>query len=250
MNLKIHTVIALVFLTCFYLIHRIALVRADNRATYTSQIHTRARRTTADFDVNADLQKQVWKDAKWAEFDHDASGRYHYPDLRTGVASAWSDTYVYFAFSCRFDNLNVYESEDISKERWELWNRDVAEIFINPQPERITHYYEFEVAPNNQWIDLEIEKTKSPFNDVSWNSQFSHATNVDSHKRIWTMEMRIPLGSMNVSALRAGSKWRVNFFRAAGQGDDEHRKFLAWSIIPSGRTFHAPARFGTLEFVD
>ena len=49
-------------------------------------------------------------------------------------------------------------------------------FFSNPQPERITHYYEFEVAPNNQWIDLEIEKTKTPFNDAAWNSGFSHAT--------------------------------------------------------------------------
>ena len=250
-NLKIHFAITiLMVLTCLYSIHCMSSASTDNRPTYSSQIKTRAKRAAADFAVDADLGKEVWKNAPWAEFDHDASGQYHYPDLATGVASAWTENYVYFAFSCRFDNLNVYEGEDSSKERWELWNRDVAEVFINPQPDRITHYYEFEVAPNNQWIDLEIEKTNNPFNDAAWNSGFSHASNVDSRNRTWTMEMRIPLQSMKVAALRAGSKWRVNFFRAAGQGTDDHRKFLAWSTIPSGTTFHVPERFGILEFID
>ena len=157
---------------------------------------------------------------------------------------------MYFAFSCRFNTLNVYEGEDISRERWELWDRDVAEVFINPQPDRMTHYYEFEVAPNNQWIDLEIDKTKNPFNDAAWNSGFSHASSVDSQKRVWTMEMRIPLHSMKVAAPRRGMKWRVNFFRAAGAGPEERRNFLAWSSIPSGTTFHVPEQFGILELVN
>ena len=250
-NSKIHFAMTiLMVLTCLYPIHRTSSATTDNRATYSSQIKIHAKRAAADFAVDADLGKEVWKNAQWAEFDHDASGRYHYPELATRVASAWSDTYAYFAFFCRFDNLNVYEGEDISKERWELWNRDVAEVFINPQPDRITHYYEFEVAPNNQWIDLEIDKTRNPFNDAAWNSQFLHSSKVDSQKGIWAMEMRISLRSMNVAALRAGSNWRVNFFRAAGQGTDDHRKFLAWSTIPSGTTFHVPERFGIMEFID
>ena len=48
--------------------------------------------------------------------------------------------------------------------------------FVNPEPARVNHYYEFEVAPNNQWIDLEIDKDKTPFNDAKWNSGFDHAT--------------------------------------------------------------------------
>jgi hypothetical protein len=250
-NFKIHFAITILMaLTCLYPIHRLSSASTDNRATYSSQIKTRAKRAAADFAVDADLGKQVWKNAQWAEFDHDASGQHHYPDLATGVASAWTENYAYFAFSCRFDRLNVYEGEDSSKERWELWNRDVAEVFVNPHPDRITHYYEFEVAPNNQWIDLEIEKMNNPFNDATWNSGFSHASKVNSRTRTWAVEMRIPLRSMQVTELRPGSEWRVNFFRAAGQGTDDHRKFLAWSTIPWGKTFHLPERFGILEFID
>ena len=243
-------IIISMFLAFLYPNRRVCSARTDGRATYSSQIKIIAKRAKRDFVVDANLGKEVWKKTKWAEFDHDASGLHHYPDLATSVASTWTENYVYFAFSCRFDNLNIYEGEDISKERWELWNRDVAEVFINPQPNRITHYYEFEVAPNNQWIDLEIDKAKDPFNDAAWNSGFSHASKVDSRKRIWVIEMRIPLQSMKATGPAAGSKWRVNFFRAAGLGTDDQRKFLTWSTIPSGTTFHVPERFGILEFID
>ena len=54
----------------------------------------------------------------------------------TQVASLWTPHYIYFAYWCRYQSLNIYAGEDPAKERWELWNRDVVEAFINPQPER------------------------------------------------------------------------------------------------------------------
>src|SRR5438876_385355 len=50
----------------------------------------------------------------------------------------------------------------------------------------------------------------------SWNSGFEHATSIDAKNHIWTAEMRIPVSSMSLSAIRPGAEWRVNFFRAAG----------------------------------
>ena len=225
------------------------LAQAGDEA-YSSKAQTQAKRAKADFEVDGDLTKGAWRHAKWTEFDHDPKGQRHYPELLTRVAALWTDKHIYFAFSGHFEHLNVYQGEDPAKERWELWNRDVVEVFANPQPERVTHYYEFEVAPNNQWIDLEIEKKNQPFNEAGWNSGFSHASRVDSQKHIWNVEMRIALDSMKAETPRAGSKWRVNFFRADGQGTDEHRKFLAWSTIPTGNTFHVPECFGALVFVD
>lgn len=165
------------------------------------------------------------------------------------MAAVWSDRYIYFAFSGHYEALNIYEGEDIAKERWELWNRDVVEVFLNPEPKRISHYYEFEVAPNNQWIDLEIEKTRTPFNDPAWNSGFEHSTKIDEKNHLWLTEMRIPLSAVGVKKISGGDQWRVNFFRAAGRGGDEKRSFLAWSSIPEGGTFHVPSRFGLLKFV-
>jgi hypothetical protein len=216
--------------------------------TYSSKVLVEARHTAKDFSPDGDLSKEVWKKAKWIEFDHNPSGKSAYPGAATRVAVAWTENSIYVAFSCKYDSLNVYEGEDIQKERWELWLRDVAEVFLNPQPDNISHYYEFEVAPNNQWIDLEIEKKKDPFNDASWNSGFEHATRIDPGRHVWTAELRIPLSSMKVASIQPGAIWRVNFFRAAGKGGDQQRMFLAWSSIPQGQTFHVPSRFGILRF--
>jgi len=218
--------------------------------SYASDKQLQAKRFSRDFLPDGDSSKPSWKHATPVEFDTGASGSPHYPEISTRVASVWTETYVYFFFWCRYDSINVFQGEDPKVERWQLWDRDVAEVFLNPRPERVNHYYEFEVAPNNQWIDLEIDKNKNPFNDASWNSRFEHATRIDAKNHVWTAEMRIPISSMNVSAIHPGDEWRVNFFRAAGEGGDDGRKFLAWSSIPEGKTFHVPTRFGLLRLVN
>ncbi len=216
---------------------------------YSSNVRITSRFSPEDFVPDGNLAKKVWEKAEWMQFDHDMSGQPAYPEAQTKVASFWTPTYVYFAFWCKYSTLNVYEGEDTAKERWELWNRDVAEVFINPEPERVNHYYEFEVAPNNQWIDLEIDKEKDPFNDASWDSHFDHATRIDSKNHVWTCEMRIPVSSMKVQLVQPDSEWRINFFRADRPGDDSQRRFLSWSTIPEGRTFHVPTRFGLIRFL-
>jgi Carbohydrate family 9 binding domain-like len=218
--------------------------------SYSGQVALEAKQVSADFTPDANLGKKVWQKAQWSQFEKSISGKDEYAENRTRVAAAWSDKYVYFAFICNYDVLNVFEGEDISRERWELWTRDVAEVFLNPQPERLLHYYEFEIAPNNQWVDLEITRGEKPNHDASWNSGFEHAVKVDVKHRVWNAEMRIPLSSMNVARSKPGMEWRVNFFRAAGKGSDAERKFLAWSTIPEGTTFHVPSRFGILRLVN
>ncbi len=219
---------------------------------YTSQAEIRSKFIQQDFLPDGDLAKPAWKKAAWRKFDRDMSGKIRYPEATTRVASLWSARFVYFAFDCRYTTLNIYEGEDPAKERWELWERDVVEVFANPEPARVNHYYEFEVAPNNQWIDLEIDKDKTPFNDAKWDSGFNHATRVDAGHHFWTCEIRIPLASMGVERLAAGAVWRVNFFRADGPGGDpsaDGRRFMSWSTVPEGKSFHVPTRFGRLRFV-
>src|SRR5438876_1181409 len=221
-----------------------------SQQSYASDLQLQAKRSPVDFLPDGDPAKPSWKHAESVEFDTAASGKSHFPEIATRVASVWTKTHIYFLFWCRFDSINVYQGEDPKAERWQLWDRDVVEVFLNPQPERVNHYYEFEVAPNNQWIDLEIDKTKNPFNDASWNSGFEHATRIDAKNHIWTAEMRIPVSSMNVSAIRPGAEWRANFSRAAGEGRDDRRRFLrlqssadttACQTAESG-TPHSPAR--------
>jgi len=204
----------------------------------------------ADFVPNGDLSKDVWKDATRVTLG-DRFSHKPLPGSEMQVASLWTPRYIYLAYWCRFRSLNIYEGEDPAKERWELWNRDVVEAFLNPQPDRFLHYYEFEVAPNNQWIDLEIDLSKNPMNDAAWNSHFEHSTKLDAEHKSWTAEMRIPASSMNAGVIKAGDEWRINLYRCDGQGDDTKRRFLSWSPLPAGKneSYHQPAAFGLLKFV-
>ncbi len=216
---------------------------------YLSDVRAASHYTPRNFTLDGDLEKPVWRTATWVAFDRDMKGERRYPEHETRVASLWSATHLYFAFHSRYTELNIYEGEDPAKERWELWEKDVVEVFLNPRPERVNQYYEFEVAPNNQWLDLVIDKDRDPFNDASWDSGFEHATRIDRQARVWTCEMKIPLSALEVEKIEPGAEWRVNYYRADGQGGRAERRYMSWSAIPEGQTFHTPTRFGILRFV-
>jgi len=214
----------------------------------TSQINSGY--LSKDFAPDGNLEKSAWKKAERQHCDVDWNSGQRIHEAETYVASLWSTSQVYFAFWCKYGVLNIYEGEGTSKERWELWNRDVVEVFLNPDPRRPLHYYEFEVSPNNQWIDLEINKEKEPFNEAGWDSGFEHATRVDSKNHLWTCEMKISLKSLRVDGLRPGQEWRLNLYRADGPGDDSQRRFMSWSPNPGSKpSFHQPEGFGLIRFV-
>jgi len=242
---------ALLVLACSYILRvRGTAQPVPENSQYIRNFTMTSKFTPADFAPDGNLSKRVWKDAPRITFDQDRFGHIHFPDSEVQVASLWTPGYVYFAYWCRYQSLNIYAGEDPAKERWELWNRDVVEAFINPQPQRFPHYYEFEVAPNNQWIDLEIDLTKTPFGDAGWDSHFEHATKVDAEHKVWMVEMRVPVKSMMVNAIQAGDEWRLNLYRADGPGDDTRRRFMCWSALPAGpnKSFHQPASFGIIKF--
>lgn len=193
---------------------------------------------------------KFWATAERVRFNEAAFTRKKYPKAETMVASRWTAKYLYLAFWCHYQKLNIYEGEDPGPERWGLWEKDVVEAFINPQPEDPSHYYEFEVAPTNQWIDLEIHLHHRPHN-AKWNSGFEHATRIDAAHHIWTAEMRIPIRSMKVEEIKPGAEWRLNFYRDDGPGVGYARRKMSWGPLPvnsAAELFHQPASFGTIRF--
>jgi alpha-galactosidase len=216
---------------------------------YLSNLLVSAAFVSEDFVPDGDLSKRFWQQAERLRFDHDWNRRRHYPEAHTEVAVGWSRRYLYCAFWCKYTQLNVYAGEDPGPEKWELWNRDVAEVFVNPQPERVGHYYEFEVAPNGQWIDLEIHRETDLKSDAAWNSSFDHATRIFAEEHLWTCEMRIPVQPMGVATIGPDDEWRINFYRCDGPGDDSVRRFLAWSTTMTAEpSFHVPEHFGRVRF--
>jgi hypothetical protein len=239
-------------LACSYHFHSVGVAKPlPQEAGYLYNLTMTSKFISSDFTPDGDLAKSVWRDAPRVKFDRDVRAEKPFPDSETQVASLWTPDYVYLGYRCTYRTLNVYEGEDIAQERYELWNRDTAEAFINPAPERFNHYYEFEVAPNNQWVDLEIDLTKTPFGNVGWDSHFAHATKIDAQNHVWTAEMKIPVKSMGAKALQPGAAWRLNLYRLDGPGDDTQRHFLSWSPLPPGKnqSFHQPASFGIIKFI-
>ncbi len=203
-----------------------------------------------DLRPDGDLDKPFWSTTRRVSFDQAAFARTPYPESETQVASRWTSRFLYLAFWCRYQTLNVFEGEDPHPERWELWDKDVVEAFIAPDPARPSHYFEFEVAPNNQWVDLEIDLRRQPFNSAQWNSGFEHAVRVDAARRLWTSEWRIPVASLSPSGITPENIWRVNFYRSDGAAP--HRRAMSWGALPRklpSNSFHQPESFGVLQFV-
>jgi hypothetical protein len=217
---------------------------------YTGTARIVARQVAKDFVPDGDLDKAVWRNAAKVKLSNNADPSAPVPEAVTEAAAAWTDSNIYFAFWNNYTELNTYQGEDPKIERWQLWDRDVVEVFINPFPQRMNFYWEFEVAPNDQWVDLEINldlKAAGKMSNATWNSGFLHATRIDSAAKRWFCEMRIPVVPMGVKQIQAGSEWRMNFYRADGPGGDAIRRFLSWSPT-LGASFHKPERFGIIRF--
>ncbi len=134
-----------------------------------------------------------------------------------------------------------------------LWDRDVCEIFIAPDPQVVERYFEFEAAPTREWIDVAIHWTaEKRESDWEFHSGMTVATDltVDPkpiQKGFLTISIRIPWNHW-IHQPQKGERWRVNLFRCIGKDPD--RGYLAWQPTKTPKPdFHVPQVFGWLLFV-
>ena len=212
---------------------------------YTSNYTTSAYSIPENFTPNADLNKAVWQDVPKLKLEHFRKPKSYIPRIDTQVAIVYTPSHFYLAYWCQYFEINHFKSENLDVEFWQLWDKDVVEVFINPFPEQINTYFEFEVAPNNQWIDLAINLDNEPVLNVNWDSGFTHATRI--YTKTWVCEMSIPVKSMGLKQIDPGMNWRINFYRCDGIGNVDQRRLLAWSPTLDN-SFHIPQRFGTIHF--
>ena len=157
-----------------------------------------AQRLEKDYLPDANLSKAAWQGGSRLTLVDTENPERSHPGAKTEAAVLWSPEHLYIAFWCHYAELNLYLGEDARQKRWELWNRDVAEVFLTPFPESPHRYWEFEVAPNNLWIDLAIERLEEIRLDAGWNSGFTHASFIDERSKLWSCEMRIPAASLGI----------------------------------------------------
>jgi len=198
-------------------------------------------RAPHDAALNLSPQSPFWRDASPIFFESDNYGRPVEP-LRTEVRSRWTDSSLYLFFICPYQDLNLHPSPQTKADTSHLWNWDVAEAFIGSDFQHIRRYKEFELSPQGEWLDLDIDLDQPHQDGSTWNSGFETAARIDPEKKIWYGAMRIPFAAIDPQSPSIGGRLRINFFRSQGAS----HQLLAWQA-PMGESFHAPEHFGILE---
>jgi hypothetical protein len=183
-----------------------------------------------------------WDRAVPISFSHDWQGRNEDPQRQTEVRVLWTEHELHLRFRCRYRAVHVLLDADTSGRRDQLWDRDVAEVFLQHDRFGEKYYKEFEVSPNGQWLDLDI--TPQGMRHIA--SGMRASVSLDESNRQWTAELAIPMVALTAH-FDPLKPWRVNFFRC--EGADPERYYSAWQPTNTPQpNFHVPEKFGRLRF--
>ena len=201
-----------------------------------------AKRVSSNIRLDAANPAPEWQSAEPIRLCSDWQGKNPDSALETEVRVLWSHESVYLRFVCRYRELFVFDDSDANGRRDHLWDRDVAEAFLQPDSSVERCYKEFEVAPNGMWIDLDI----SPSGLADLKSGLTRSVQIDAEQKVWSAELAIPMRSLT-ARFDPAKAWRANFYRV--EGKTEPRRYMAWQPTHTPQpNFHVPACFGSLRF--
>lgn len=201
---------------------------------------------TEDFSI-AEIDHKCWENADGVSVDKYWSGETAPGGRHFSAKLLWSDAAFYVRFEAHQDEpLNVSEKPNLQTKTSGLWERDVCEIFIAPDAENFRKYFEFEIAPNGEWIDLAIyQMPDRRETDFDYDSKMQSAARIEKDKIL--MAIKIQWQAFGKTP-QAGDVWKGNILRCVGSG--ANRGFLAWSPTETvAPNFHVPEKFGDFEFV-
>src|SRR5260370_28628756 len=97
-----------------------------------------------------------WELAAPLRFNADWQGKNADPERETEVRLLWTPESLYLRFRSKYRVITVFSDAEPNGRCDQLWDRDVVEVFLQPDPRHLRRYKEFEVSPNGLWIDLDI----------------------------------------------------------------------------------------------
>ena len=183
-----------------------------------------------------------WERAATLRFNANWQGKNADQARETEVRLLWTPETLFLRFQARYRTITVFADAEASGRRDQLWDRDVAEAFLQPDRSNLRRYKEFEVSPNGFWIDLDI----APGEKRDLKSGLKRRAVLKEAEKIWIAELAIPMKCL-VAKFDPTAAWRVNFYRV--EGAEEPRFYSAWR--PTGTqvpNFHVPEAFGELVF--
>ena len=216
---------------------------AQNMAANESS-HLKIRHISREFSID-DLGNVLWKKADEITVTKYWSGETAPKNRRFKTRLLWSDTALYIHFEAeQAEALIISEQANLVSKTLKLWDRDVCEIFIAPDKKEPRKYFEFEIAPNGEWIDLAIDLTSGE-RKTDWEYKSGMRSAAKIGKGSVIMAIKVPFTSLGKTP-SAGDGWLGNLFRCVGKDPD--RGYLALNPtntkIPG---FHVPQKF--VEFV-
>ena len=201
-----------------------------------------AVRMTELADAEGFPKHSSWDIAKALRFDEDWQGKNADPHRETEVRLLWTPDTLYLRFLAKYRVITVFHDAGPDGRRDQLWDRDVAEVFLQPDPSSPRRYKEFEVSPNGFWIDLDI----APGEKHDLKSGLRRRVILNEAAKTWVAELALPMKCL-VERFDPAATWRVNFYRV--EGGAEPRFYSAWQ--PTGSpspNFHIAEAFGELVF--
>lgn len=222
-----------------------ALFASQNKMATST--HQTIKHITSDFPIDR-LDDAAWSGASQTVVTKYWSGTAAPNGRQFSARLLWSDAALYVRFDAsQSEPLVVSEKPDTTKKVIGLWDRDVCEIFIAPDKNNRNKYFEFEIAPTGEWIDLAVEygflKRKT---DLAYTSGMTSAARIENDKVV--MAIRIPWAAFGARP-RAGDIWLGNLFRCVGK--DPTRGYLAWRPTKTPNpNFHIPSAFGEFRLVE
>ena len=200
-----------------------------------------------EFDVNAeDLDHEVWLSCPRATIDHYWSGAPAPYGRHAEARLLWTELALCVRFECRqAEPLIVSDNPQTGVKTLGLWNRDVCEIFLAPDKNELNRYFEFEVAPTGEWVDLAIRNVGNR-RETEWEFRSNMTTQTAVKPGVLKIAMRIPWTNQIPRPCK-GEEWRLNLCRCVGEDPD--RGYLAWRpTLTAEPNFHVPTAFGTIVF--
>lgn len=196
--------------------------------------------------AESDFENEIWRECQAIQINRYWSGEPASPSRHAEARICWSDEALHVRFvGVQQEPLVVSANPVTDRKTLGLWDRDVCEIFLAPDPANSWRYFEFEVAPTGEWVDLGITLTPDG-RETDWDfaSGFTGVARLVGQQLF--VGMRIPW-SEALPKPRTGQEWSVNLFRCVGP--EAHDRYLAWRPTKTPEpNYHVPEAFGSLRF--
>ncbi len=196
--------------------------------------------------ASGEFDHAAWDNCEPVKIEHFWSGDPAPASRHAEARLCWSDYALHVRFvGEQHEPLVVADKPITDRKTIGLWDRDVCEIFVAPDPAHPERYFEFEAAPTGEWLDLGIVVTPTGREtDWEFNSGMTTASKLEGGKL--TVGIRIPW-SEAIPKPAKGDVWRANVFRCVGPEAPD--RYLAWRPTRAPEpNYHVPEAFGELRF--